>query len=316
MLQLLETGRALYLLAAVCLLGILTRAITRHLYKGLLKESGNLTLTKNRSLRELRQRAETTYRMNQGMRDSGAWLEHQLYELKVLGLTLPRWSGLSMQWTWLCLLLGGAGAFFSYWYRLDTLYIVMYGGGAVLMAMVTMLLDSGASGGQREHLVAALQDNLENVMYPRLARNQPAEGGRFEPERAGIRGGRGTGTGRGPLSEGFSGQGTGGFADRQAGGSASAATAAASTGNVVPVSGGGNRKTLKGAKRSGPVSGAAPESAEAAPDSRRDVDYIKRSLEQIAASREKTRAADENWLKDLGPEEVELIGDILKQYLA
>lgn len=47
----------------------------------------------------------------------------------------------------------------------------------------------------------------------------------------------------------------------------------------------------------------------------RDLDYLRKSLEQIAACREKSRAADENWLRDLRPEEVELIGDILKQYL-
>lgn len=32
--------------------------------------------------------------------------------------------------------------------------------------------------------------------------------------------------------------------------------------------------------------------------------------------REKNRGSDENWIRDLKPEEVELIGDILKQYLA
>ena len=47
----------------------------------------------------------------------------------------------------------------------------------------------------------------------------------------------------------------------------------------------------------------------------RDVDYLKRSLEQIAASREKGKDGDESWLKELGPEEVQLIGDILKEYL-
>ena len=85
-----------------------------------------------------------------------------------------------MQWTWLCLLAGGAGAFLSYWYRLDTYYIVMYGGGAVLLSMFTMLFDNGMAGGWREQLVVALQDQLENVMCPRLARNLPAEGGRGE----------------------------------------------------------------------------------------------------------------------------------------
>ena len=38
MMNLLETGQALYVLAGICLLGILTRLMTRNLYKRLLKE--------------------------------------------------------------------------------------------------------------------------------------------------------------------------------------------------------------------------------------------------------------------------------------
>ena len=54
-----------------------------------------------------------------------------------------------------------------------------------------------------------------------------------------------------------------------------------------------------------------------ASSNRRDVDYLKRSLEQIAASREKERSnrAGEDWLKDLNPEELKLIGEILQEYL-
>ena len=111
MLQLLETGRVLYALAAFCVLGILTRLVTRHAYKRLLKESKDLSLTKNKSLKELRQRAENTYRINQGLVDSGAWLEHQLYEFHMMGIRLSGWSGMGARWTWLCLLLGGAAAF-------------------------------------------------------------------------------------------------------------------------------------------------------------------------------------------------------------
>ena len=110
MLQLLESGRALYVLTAACVLGILTRMITRRAYKRLLKESKDLSLTKNKSLKELRQRAENTYRVNQGLVDSGAWLEHQLYEFRTMGIRLSAWSGMSVRWTWLCLLLGGAAA--------------------------------------------------------------------------------------------------------------------------------------------------------------------------------------------------------------
>ena len=61
---------------------------------------------------------------------------------------------------------------------------------------------------------------------------------------------------------------------------------------------------------------AMEESGEETKTGVRDVDYLKKSLEQIAASKEKGKEGDESWLKDLGPDEVQLIGDILKEYLA
>ena len=56
---------------------------------------------------------------------------------------------------------------------------------------------------------------------------------------------------------------------------------------------------------------------EVVPASRSDVDYLKHSLEQIAAGREKERGArhGEDWLKDLNPDELRLIGEILQEYL-
>ena len=87
--------------------------------------------------------------------------------------------------------------------------------------------------------------------------------------------------------------------------------------------GGRNQRNGGGASQGAAAHGASISSisgqargGETGNETVRDVDYLKRSLEQIAASREKSRAADENWLRDLKPEEVELIGDILKQYLA
>ena len=112
MLQFLETGQALYVLAGICLLGIFTRAMTKNLYKRLIKESGNMATTKNKSLKELKQRTENAYRMNQGLRDSGAWLDHQLCELRFRGLTLAGWGNLSLQLTWLACCLGGREHFF------------------------------------------------------------------------------------------------------------------------------------------------------------------------------------------------------------
>lgn len=325
MLHLLETGQALYVLAAICLMGIFTRTFARHLYKRLWKESGNLAVTRNNSLKELKQRAENTYRMNQGMRDSGAWLEHQLAEMKTLGISLTGWSNLAVQWTWLCLLAGGAGAFFSYWYRLDTYYIVMYGGGSVLMAMLTMMFDNGVSGGWRDQLTASLQDYLENVMYPRLARSLPVDS---RPEVAERERTERSAHPRRLFRSDAQEEGAAASQVQPVTGQNGAA------GSVTSISPGGGRKTqTRTGRRSQPGAGAdadrssvraesmdgvrsGGDSRPENPESRRDLDYLRHSLEQIAASREKSRAVDENWLKDLRPEEIELIGDILKQYLA
>lgn len=326
MIGLLETGRALYVLAAVCLLGIVTRLATKNLYKRLLKESANMSLTKNKRLKEMKQKAENTYRMNQGMRDSGAWLEHQLNDMRFIGLTLNGWVNLSAQLTWLCLLLGGAGAFFSYWYRLDTYYIVMYGGGAVLMAMFTMLFDNGAISGRREQLMASLQDYMENVLCPRLAKSLPEDGAvdeAAETARNGSRGLtrladraiRGQRTAAEPELRG----GTAGMGSAGAGIAAASTAGAGIAGSAVPGTGGtgaGSGKRASGGRLSRRDAANVTTAATAEAAGQPDVDYLKRSLEQIAASRERNRAGGENWLKDLKPEEVQLIGDILKEYLA
>lgn len=358
MMQLLETGRALYVLAGICLMGILTRGLTRRLYKGLLKESTNLTVTKNRTLKELKTRAENAYRVNQGMRDTGAWLEHQLNEMKIMGFTLNGWSGLAMQWTWLCLLAGGTGAFLAYWYRLDTSCMVLYGAGGILMAMLTLVFDGVTAGVRREQLMMALQDYLENVMYPRMARNQPLDG---ENSASGI---RPVSTSKGMRSLGRlslrsemnsnsetaeteneetereNGREYSGFSGTVMQGGAR------NNGNNRAVFGNGKRQRRANQGGSGENSDSASSTAQSATSSIAgirnasgqsdlhtrqgtlgsqgkpgdsngvsDTEYLKRSLEQMAASREKHREGTENWLKDLSPEEVELIGDILKQYL-
>lgn len=304
MLALLETGKALYVLAAICLLGIWTRMMTKNLYKRLWKESANLAVAKNKGLKELKTRAENTYRMNQGMRDSGAWLEHQLGELRFRGMTLNGWNNLSAQLTWLCLLAGGVGAFLSYWYRLDTYYIVMYGGGAVLLAMATMLFDNGSISGRREQLTAALQDYLENVLCPRLSRNQPLdeEGDDGRAGRGGMPGrtGRTSGAMRGAAAQ-----------NSEEPDEYSGRVRAMERGGQPDRSGGVRKRDARNGRRE--TAAAAVE--ETRQESRRDIDALKRSLEQIAASREKNRGANEDWLKQLSPEEMQLIGDILKEYL-
>ena len=80
MLEFLQTGKAVYLLAAICLIGMAGRLAAGSFYKRLIKETGNMMLTKNKWLRELRQRAEDTYRLNQGVANTRVFVERQVYD--------------------------------------------------------------------------------------------------------------------------------------------------------------------------------------------------------------------------------------------
>ena len=61
--------------------------------------------------------------------------------------------------------------------------------------------------------------------------------------------------------------------------------------------------------------GAGQEEAQERDGARKDIDYLKRSLEQIAASREKERAKDD-LTRNLNPEEIKVLGEIIREYFS
>ena len=171
LLEFLETGNALYVLAAACFLGLAGRLTARNIYKRMMKETDNMTLTKNRYLRDLKQKTENAYRLNQGIRDSRVYLEKQLSTYRFLGITLSGWGSFGGQMTVLCFLLGGAAAFGAYWYRCDSYYIVLYSSVGILMGLSTMVADYWANLTERkQQLLNALQDYMENSLFNRLER--------------------------------------------------------------------------------------------------------------------------------------------------
>lgn len=432
MLEFLETGKALYVLTAVCILGLLSRLTARNLYKRLIRETDNMTLTKNRCLRDLKQKAENTYRLNLGIHNTKAYLEKQLAGYRFMGFTLNGWGNLASQLTVLCFLLGGSAAFGAYWYRCDSYYVVLYGTVGLLSGLLTLFLDCGINLAERKNqLLNGLQDYLENSLFNRLAREAASAS---EDDYRGARGGlesrgggfrnaaiknssirdlnvrdlnirdlrsrgaddngtdhivpvkeinskkgvhflkksRGKGTepqlveerktvardqkGRftslgnrenaaaepdcdlretmmsggdraGDTQTSLRGQSLGGRnPGSQIRGSQNPGSqnpGSQTLGNQNPESqnpGSQNPESRSlGGQNPGSQNSGGQTPGSQNPDSqepvRRDVDYLKHSLEQIAASRERSRG-ENDWIRDLSPDELELVGEILKQYLA
>lgn len=304
MLEFLQTGKALYVLAALCGIGVITKWLTRSLYKRLIKEADNMTLTKNKSLRAFRQKTENTYQMNQGIPKVKPYLERQMYDFKYMGITLHGWNLFSGQMTLWCFLAGGVAAFGAYWYRTDPYYIVLYGTVGILAGLFTILVDHGAGiTEKRQQLFASLDNYLENTLIYRMDQER-GEGIKGPSEnRENIRSlysPSASGGEREPVKK----------PERRVGRQRMRTEYLEKQLGIQPDQRVSAEEKIKNAD------GAAAEAADSQ-SSRRDVDYLKRSLEQIAASREKERGnrKGEDWLKDLNPEELKLIGEIIQEYL-
>lgn len=176
MLEFLQTGKAVYVLAAVCVLGVISKLVASSFYKSLIRETGNMALTKNKNLKALKQKTENMFLVNRGIRNITAYIDRQVYGFKLMKISLDGWDNLSIQAMILCFLLGGTAAFGSYWYRCDSYYIVLYGTLGILSGLFLVFVDNGANiAGKRQQLTDCLVDYVENSPHFYKAVEQPAE---------------------------------------------------------------------------------------------------------------------------------------------
>lgn len=265
MLQLLQDGTALYFLVTVCMIGLVSKWIAKNSYKRLIKETNNMGMSKNKHLRNLKQKAEDAYRVNQGIVNTKVYLEKQLFEMKVGMFTPQGWAGFSNQMTWLCLLAGGALSFLSYWYRCDSYYIVLYGTVGVMAAVLNIIAENGVClDAKRQQLFVSLQNYLENVLWHRM-----------EIEKAGE------------CSE----------------------DDARMVESEQPVPVRNNVRELRDRKKARRV-------MEQQTAASRDRGQKKNGISRDMADKLALAGADgDNWMKELKPEEIRVLGEIIREYL-
>ena len=332
MLQFLQTGKVLYVLATVCVLGIISKLVTSSLYKRLIKETGNMALTKNKNLRAFKQKTENMFLVSHGIRNPGAYIEKQVYEFRCMKASLDGWDNLSVQMMLLCFMIGGVAAFGAYWYRCDSYYIVLYGTMGILSGLFMVFVDNCVNiSGKRQQLVDCLIDYVENSPHFYRSVDRAQENADMERKgKAGIReigrkGAKITGTAAGRDA-----------VDRDA---AFRETAAVTEGGIDNKNLGERQNSngrlsvlsRKKDRKESAVHQVKTEEPRQKSESREDelsksIDYLKQSLEQIAASREQgmrevqASGSSENGSvdrakKELKPEDLKLLGEILQEYL-
>ena len=316
MLEFLQTGKALSVLAAIGIIGIVSKLITRSLYKRLLKETDNMAMTKNKNLKVLKQKLENAYRLNQNIVNTQAYLDKHLYGFRFMHVSLDSWNNLSLQMTILSLLAGGFGSFMSYWYRLDSYYIVLYASIGALSGLFLTFMDSSFNITQKQQkLETVLLEYVDNSVFVRAAReNSTRETAGQARAVAGI-------AGRERLSRENEIKNSKAeellrtvrnmkeddMRPDEEEGSAVDKTAA-SRADTLPLRGRNRDSMARDSEIDGPSRNRDGDNTV-----RRDIDYLKHSLDQIAASKEKGRD-DKDWMKNLNGDEMKIIGEIMRQY--
>ena len=348
MLEFLQSGKALAVLVAIGMIGIVSKLITRSLYRRLLKETDNMAMTKNKNLRILKQKLENIYRLNQNIVNTQAYLDKQMYSFKFLRVTLDGWNNISTQMMILLLMAGGVGSFLSYWYRLDSYYIVLYASMGALGSLFLAFVDSSfAIGRRQQRLETALVEYMDNSAFVRAAREnsgrdaagaaapvRPVVEKLADRERAVVRdqvrdqaAERERIARENEIKDGLVRE----EEPRRFPGRASRSRNSRAEELLRTVrsmkaeeersgAGGANRAEradrpeLK--KETDALSSREDGGSKRESEAQRDIDYLKHSLEQIAASRERSTGKETGRTGNLKEEELKIIGEFMKQYFS
>lgn len=319
MLEFLQSGKALSVLAVIGLIGLVSKLITRNLYRRLLKDTENMAMTRNKNLKLLKQKLENTYRVNQNIVNSRAYLDKLMYEFRFLRLSLDTWDNVSRQMVLLGLLAGGAGSYFSYWYRIDSYYIVMYASAAALAGLFLTFVDSSFNISQKkQQLETILLEYVDNSVFVRAARenvSRERNSNSADRERTNDRGLFSTEDREQFIREN---EIKDGLVREEPTRRASVRSLRSRNSKAEDL-----LRTVRSMKDEAEDETGNRERGSSA--ARRDIDSLKQSLDQIAASRERTREdmprgadspGNRDWTKNITEEEMKLIGEVMRQYFS
>lgn len=172
MLRFLEGGWFLTVMVGIAALGMLDKLLVRHLYKRLIKQSDHMNETKNKFLKQIRQKFENSYRLNFGVNNISVFIEKQVNQYRFMGFSLQGINNFSGQASGLVILSGILLSLAAYWYKMNFDLIVLYTCVGIVLGIGCYLWDNLIdASGCRQVLLAQLGDYLENNLKNQLLRD-------------------------------------------------------------------------------------------------------------------------------------------------
>lgn len=327
MLGFLEAGYGNILLAVICLLGIAGTWMAGRRYRRMTREMESLSGGQSKYLKQMRNKFETSYRVNRGVNNVGLFVERNVAEFRCLGIRLHRLENMAAGAGSLAFLLGCGAALFSYRAGMAMDLVRANLALSLLISAAAMLYWKNADVGRRARdFCIHIQDYLENVLSNRLAATAPREAGgadlsvkEYGERPAGE-------TGQAEEVTRFSGETarSSGETVRSSGEMVRSSGEKVRSSGEEPMSAGRGLRPAEGGGLSSSGAVSFQESAEYEPDyddresHKEEIDYLRQSLDRIASGREPQEGGERRKRKKprLSPEEQGLIEDILREYFA
>lgn len=305
MLNYLEQGMILYVMAAVCAIGVISRMAANHFYKSLIRQSDNLAAAKDKQLQQMKTKYESIYRMNCGMKNTEVFVNKMQQQYRVAGIRLSNWENCSIYSAVAAFLIGAVSALVLYMNEGSARMCILYlAGGSLMAAGMIMLSGLMGSNANREMLENGLIHYFENVLVVRSARDMPDGLSEEEPEemvqteREAIRSSAAART-RGVMRDDI-------FMQKKETAQKERNESAERNAATEREEKRGNRPEL------------VRKEEDADKNRQKQLEELKESLAQIAAARGESgdRQAHKQQTRKLSPKEEQLINDIISQYLS
>lgn len=168
MLSFLEKGFVLYIMTAICVVGVIGKLSVNHIYRRLIRQSDNLTTAQDRQLRQLKTKYETAYRMNVGVHNVLAFVEKNVSGYKKGAFCIRKLENITLNCSLFVFVIGLCASLLSFLYEAEVKTVVMQASIGTILAISMILVDNIVdTKTKRESLISSLCNYLTNVLVVR-----------------------------------------------------------------------------------------------------------------------------------------------------
>lgn len=159
----------MYAIAGLGGLGLLVRSIVNLVYKGLVKESDNMGTTKHKSLKHMKMKFETCYKLKIGVNNVDTFVDKSLLRNKFGGFLLSTWDNFCGQVLYFILLLVPVATVIGVISDIDQHLILSTGAVGIASSAILIIVDKSINLYSKKSIIRYnILDYLENFCKVRL----------------------------------------------------------------------------------------------------------------------------------------------------